>query len=95
MSIARQRELLEENQKLREANRRLQAVGSDMERDRFIQQLHATTIPRAAVAEALAALRAEFEEESDRFDSGLDSWPYDHCRQKLDATIAKLGLQEE
>lgn len=49
---------------------------------------------RTTAAAALRELRAQIEEESDKFDSGLESWPYDHCRQMLDATITKLGLEE-
>ena len=47
---------------------------------------------RAAVAEALAELRASLEETSDTFDSGLESWPYDDCRIRLEKVIAGLGL---
>jgi hypothetical protein len=47
---------------------------------------------RAAVAAALAELRASLEETSDTFDSGLESWPYDDCRIRLEKVIAGLGL---
>lgn len=49
-------------------------------------------IPRATITEALAALRASLEETSDTFDSGLESWPYDDCRIRLEKVIAGLGL---
>jgi hypothetical protein len=45
------------------------------------------------VADSLRELRAEIEAESNKFDSGLESWPYDDCRLRLEKKMDRLGIK--